>query len=170
MDIRLIRNKIAAWSRKYKYVIVVLGLGIVFMLLPVGAEKDEDIPVVQSESNSVCLEITEEKLEMVLTKIDGAGEVDVLLTYASSQRKVFHANERSSSNEGSQTKEYETVVITSSDRAEEAVVVQVMAPECLGAVVICQGAENPTVRLAVSDAVSKATGLRMDRISVLKMK
>ena len=170
MDIRIIRNKIAAWSRKYKYVIVVLGLGIVFMLLPVGSEKDEDIPVVKPESNNVCLDITEEQLEMVLSKIDGAGEVDVMLTYASSQRKVFHADERSSSNEGNQTKEYETVVITGSDRTEEAVIVQVMAPEYLGAVVVCQGAENPSVRLAVSDAVSKATGLRMDRISVLKMK
>ena len=170
MDIRIIRNKMATWGKKYKYVIIVLGLGIVFMLLPAGSEQDKDIPVVQSERNSVCLEITEEQLEMVLSKIEGAGEVDVLLTYATGERTVFHTDERSTLNESGQTKEYETVVITNSDRSEEAVVAQVMAPECLGAVVVCEGAEKPSVRLAVSDAVSKATGLRTDKISVLKMK
>lgn len=170
MDVTVIRNKMAAWGRKYKYVIVVLGLGIFLMLLPGGTENDKDIPVVEPQRDSICLEMTEEQLEAVLSKIDGAGEVDVLLTYASGERTVFHADERSASDENGQTRDYETVIITGSDRIEEALVAQVVAPEYLGAVIVCQGAENPSVRLAVSDAVSKATGLRTDRISVLKMK
>jgi stage III sporulation protein AG len=36
--------------------------------------------------------------------------------------------------------------------------------------VICQGAADPAVRLAVVEAVADATGLGADRISVLKMK
>jgi stage III sporulation protein AG len=66
--------------------------------------------------------------------------------------------------------EYETVLRTNSNRADEALVEQILAPEYLGAVVVCQGADDPTVRLAVSEAVSKATGMGADRISVLKMK
>ena len=170
MDVTVIRNKMAAWGRKYKYVIVVLGLGIFLMLLPGGKENDKDIPVVEPQRDSICLEMTEEQLEAVLSKIDGAGEVDVLLTYASGERTVFHADERSASDENGQTRDYETVIITGSDRIEEALVAQVVAPEYLGAVIVCQGAENPSVRLAVSDAVSKDTGIRTDRISVLKMK
>ena len=170
MDIAVVRNKVTAWIKKYKYVAIVLVVGIILMLLPTGTEKSEDTPIAEPDQISTRLEITEEQLEAVLSKIDGAGKVDVLLTYASGERTVFHADERSSSDESGQTQEYETVVITGSDRTEEALVTQIMAPEYLGAVVVCQGAENPAVRLAVSDAVSKATGLRTDRISVLKMK
>jgi len=39
-----------------------------------------------------------------------------------------------------------------------------------GAVVVCQGGDNASVRLAVVEAVSNATGLTSDRITVLKMK
>lgn len=170
MDIAVVRNKLALWVKKYKYVMIVLVLGIVLMLLPNGTEKSENTPIVEPEQKNSRLEITEEQLEAVLSKIEGAGKVDVLLTYASGERTVFHGDERSSSDDSGQTQEYETVVITGSNRSEEPLVEQIMAPEYLGAVIVCQGAENPTVRLAVSDAVSKATGLRTDRISVLKMK
>lgn len=170
MDITIIRSKLSSWVKKYKYVVIVLGLGIIFMMLPTGAEKSEDTPIVEPEQKNTQLEITEEQLEDVLSKIEGAGRVNVLLTYASGERTVFHADERSSSNENSQSREHETVVITGSNRTEEPLVAQIMAPQYLGAVIVCQGAENPTVRLAVSDAVSKATGLRTDRIAVLKMK
>lgn len=170
MDITIIRSKLSSWVKKYKYVVIVLGLGIIFMMLPAGAEKSEDAPIVEPEQKNTQLEMTEEQLEDVLSKIEGAGRVDVLLTYASGERTVFHTDERSSSDENSQSREYETVVITGSNRTEEPLVAQIMAPQYLGAVIVCQGAENPTVRLAVSDAVSKATGLRTDRISILKMK
>ena len=47
---------------------------------------------------------------------------------------------------------------------------QVNPARFLGAVVVCQGADDPQVRLQVIDAVSKATGLRSNCIAVLKMK
>ena len=47
---------------------------------------------------------------------------------------------------------------------------QILSPEYLGAVVVCQGANDVQVRLAVVEAVSKVTGLGADKISVLKMK
>jgi len=40
----------------------------------------------------------------------------------------------------------------------------------MGAVIVCQGADDPQVRLSIVDAVSKVTGLGSDKISVLKMK
>lgn len=170
MDITVIRNKLSEWVRKYRYVVIVLAVGIVLMLLPTGTKKrDASIPA-EPVLEKQRLDVTEEQLEEVLSQIKGAGKVEVLLTYAAGERTVFHANERSTSSENSQTQELETVLITDSNRTEEALVAQILAPEYLGAVIVCQGAENPSVRLAVSEAVGKATGLGTDRISVLKMK
>ena len=47
---------------------------------------------------------------------------------------------------------------------------QVNPPTYLGAIIICEGADDANIRLAVVDAVSKVTGLGANRISVLKMK
>ena len=63
-----------------------------------------------------------------------------------------------------------TVTITDSERSQSGLVKQVNPPTYLGAVVICQGADDPEVRLSVVNAVSKATGLGANKISVLKMK
>ena len=44
------------------------------------------------------------------------------------------------------------------------------APNYRGAVILCKGADQAAVKLAVVEAVSRVTGLRTDQISVLKMK
>ena len=48
---------------------------------------------------------------------------------------------------------------------------EVIEPALLrGAIVVCQGAENPKVALSVVQAVAAVTGLSTNRITVLKMK
>jgi stage III sporulation protein AG len=64
----------------------------------------------------------------------------------------------------------ETVIITDAQRAQQGLVKQVNPPVYLGAVVVCQGADRASVRLAIVEAVANATGLGADKISVLKMK
>ena len=61
-------------------------------------------------------------------------------------------------------------VLVSSGGAEAGLIKSVSPPVYLGAIVVCQGADDPAVRLAVSQAVAAVTGISMDRISVLKMK
>ena len=43
-------------------------------------------------------------------------------------------------------------------------------PQYLGAVVVCEGAASPQVRLDVLQAVAQFTGLSTDKISVLKLR
>ena len=68
------------------------------------------------------------------------------------------------------TDRQDTVIITDEDRAQNALVQQIISPTYRGAIVLCQGAENASVCLAIKEAVSKVTGLDASQISVLKMK
>lgn len=170
MDFTVLKSKLRTLIRKYRYVAIVLGVGIILMLWPSGTKNDEAVEPMEQVEKCDQLEITADVLEGILSQIKGVGNVDVLLTYSAGERTIYHANERDSSTENSQSKDSETVLITNGNRNEEALVAQVLAPEFLGAVIVCQGAEDPSVRLAISDAVSKATGLGVDRISVLSMK
>ena len=61
-------------------------------------------------------------------------------------------------------------VIRGENGKESGLVQRVDPPKYLGAVIVCQGADKAAVKLAIVEAVSKATGLGADQISVLKMK
>ena len=65
--------------------------------------------------------------------------------------------------------ETETVVISRGSGGEETVVLEIRAEQYRGAVVVCEGGDDPGVVLALTRAVSAATGLGADRITVMKM-
>lgn len=169
MDFVGIRHKLGGWFKKYRYVAIVLIVGIILMLWPVSSKKEE-VVYREEVAGSQQEDTTTEMLEAILSQIKGAGKVKVLLTYSAGERTVYHVNEKSTSTEDSQSRDLETALVTDGNRKEEALVSQVLPPEYLGAVVVCQGAGDPSVRLAISEAVSRATGLGSDKISVLIMK
>lgn len=166
MDWLTLRGKARLWLKEYRYVLLVLFLGIVLMLLPqskAGEERDEDTPVPET----VAEEGLQEQLEQLLSMVQGAGKVRVLLTEAAGERVIYQTDgEESSQN----TKRTDTVILSDSGRAESGLVQQILPPTFQGAVILCQGADSAAVRLALIEAVSNATGLTSDRISVLKMK
>lgn len=170
MDIKLILKKISGRIAKYRYVGVILIAGILLMVLPTGKKESSEVVQTTPKEQNTLSHITSEELGALLSQIKGVGKVELLLTYAGGERTIFQTNEHSVTSENSVTREYETVLITNGNRGEEALITEVRPPEYLGAVVVCQGADDPSVKLAVSEAVSKATGLGTDRISVLLMK
>ena len=66
------------------------------------------------------------------------------------------------------SRESDVAVISSSGYGETPVTVKNVLPTFRGAIVLCDGAENAAVRLAVTQAVETVCGLTSDRITVLK--
>ena len=110
------------------------------------------------------------ELETILGCIWGAGNVKVMLKEATGAETVYQSNEDHTDSENSTTTRTDVITITDSNRGEYGLIRQVNPPKYMGAIILCQGADDPTVRLAVVDAVSKITGLGSDKIAVLKMK
>ena len=158
-------NKLTAIFAKYRYPAIILLVGILLMLLPgnKGAKMKE--PIVEPVPETM-----EERLEQILSTIEGAGEVHVLLTVAQGELIVYQTDLDTSSVNGKEDVRSQTILITDSQNSENGLVRQVNPPSYLGAVITCTGADNPVVRLAIVGAVSTATGLGADRISVVKMK
>ena len=88
---------------------------------------------------------------------------------ATGEETVYQTDTESSSSGDSNDKSNKTVIITDSQRNEQGLIRQVNPVVYQGAIVVCQGADDPTVRLAITQAVSKITGLGTDAICVLKM-
>ena len=147
-------DRLRQFLGKYRYVLLVALAGLALMLLPGGKTAEAPTPTVPASEG------LESRLEAILRRIDGAGEVALLLTEEQSGETFYQT-------EGEDGK---TVLVTGADRSESGLVRTSQSPVYQGAVVVCRGADNPAVRLAVVEAVANATGLGTDRITVLKMK
>ena len=113
---------------------------------------------------------TGQRLAQILAQIEGVGKVNVMLTVAESEKTLYQSDEDVTTGDNSSSVRQETILINDSDRNQQALITQVISPKYQGAVIVCQGADIPIVKWAVVEAVSKATGLGADQISVLKMK
>ena len=163
MDLSKLRGKAGSLIGKYKYVLVVLLVGIGLMLIP---EKSDSVSAPTQTAVTVQFPDQTEALTGILSQIQGVGKVRVLLTLASGEQTVYQNDQTV---DASRTNN-ETVILTDADRNQWGLVQKILAPQYRGAIVLCQGAGDSSVRLAVVEAVSDATGLSTDRISVLKMK
>lgn len=167
MEMKDLMQKCVDWIKKYKYAALIMLLGVILMCIPA---KDKTKQVEQEIADPVQQITIEEKLENVLSQLQGAGKVKVMLTISQGEKTVYQYDEEIDYGENDQSIRKDTVIITDADRNEQALVSQMLPPVYLGAVIICQGADQPSVKLAVVEAVSKITGLGADKICVLKMK
>lgn len=158
------KEAVLGFLKKYRYVLIILLAGILLMVIP--TEKTEAVqPVTQSREQPL-----QESLAQILSKVSGAGKVEVLLTEATGKETVYQLDESTETRSDSRDIRTETVILSGSGREEAGLVRQVRAPTYLGAVIVCQGADSAAVRLAIVEAVKSATGLSANCISVLKMK
>lgn len=160
MDWVALRRKASRITGKYRYVVLILLIGICLMLIPdFSTQKDHQETVQQTVPTTPSLS---RELEEILTKVKGAGRVSVMLTVDEGEHTRYQTNQSSNG--------YDTVIITDADRSQSGMIQQIDPPKYRGAVVVCDGADSPAVRLAIVEAVAKVTGLDSSRISILKMK
>lgn len=148
---------------KYKYVLLVMALGVVLLLLPTGGGGEKESAQAAPTADAFDLDAFESKLEKALSQVAGAGKTQVVLTLDSGSRQVL-AQDQDRDREGSYATE--TVTLGRGSGQQEVVPLQTLAPSFRGALVVCSGGNNPQVRLKLVEAVSALTGLGSDRISI----
>ena len=124
----------------------------------------------------------EKQIEDILARLDGVGDVKVLITYSETNRVIPMYNE---DNQQSVTKEEDTqggvrtinensskkeVVYDESNGQKSVVTSSVVTPEIKGAVIMARGANNGVVKSNIIQAVEAATGLPTHKIQVFEMK
>ena len=156
---------------QYKYVLLVVAVGAALLLLPPLWERGEggegrEMAEEQPDSGAEL----EARLSRVLSKIDGAGEVEVVLTLKSGPQQVLAQDVDTTLDDRGTQSALTSVVISRGGGEEEAVVIQQLSPQYQGALVVCSGGDDPQVRLRIVEAVAALTGLGADQISVCKGK
>lgn len=164
MELKDLKTKITKGIKQYKYAVLILILGLALMLIP-GKMFSQPAQQTQMEEKTEIRDPSA-MLEEILSQIQGAGKVRVLLSEAAGTRTVYQTD----SDISGDSSRLDTVIVTDGDRAQNGLIQQVVPATYLGAIIVCEGGDRAEVRLAIAEAVSRYTGLGIDRISVLKMK
>lgn len=122
-----------------------------------------------------------EKLEKILSKIDGVGEVVVDIYFESSEVKVPATN---SNTQNSETKEEdnnggtrltkqetggETVVMKSNSSTSEPFITKTYKPQITGVLIVAEGAKSSKITYDIQKAVSSLYNLSLDKVNVYPM-
>ena len=151
---------------RFKYVFLLLLVGLLLLLWPA---KKETVPT-EAVPDPFQVAQLEEKLASALSRIEGAGQVRVVLTLRESPRRVLAQNGRASQVGEQVSRETSAVLVNRGGGSQEGLELARTGPVWQGALVVADGGDDPLVRLALSEAVSALTGLGADKISICKGK
>lgn len=123
----------------------------------------------------------EENLELILSKIQGVGNVKVFINYSESSEIVAMYNQTSKINNTEETdtsggirkiQETDTQkdIIYKEENGEKVPITQkIIQPKVEGAIITAQGANNATIKTNIIQAVEAVTGLPTHKIQVFEM-
>lgn len=148
-------------------------------------EKDNNIvdasKVLAQTTSSKQQDDLEERLEDILSSINGVGKVKVLIKYSESSTVVAMYNETVSENttkesdgdggtkDIKETENKKEIVYTDEDGANKPITEKIVMPVIEGAIITAQGAGNANVKSSIVSAVEAVTGLAVHKIQVFEM-
>ena len=165
-----LQKRLSAGISKFRLPLLIFAAGLLLMLLPTGKRSTQGVQTAAQAAQTQELTPSQEEMEAILSRIDGVGRVDLLLTLRTSGALVYQTDTRTVTSGSGTTEECQTVFGQTSGSGKEPVVQTTLAPQYQGALVVCDGADRASVRLAVVQAVTSLTGLGSNQIAVVKMK
>ena len=168
-------------------ILVLAGILILIIALPTDTKEkkqaEEAKENISKENNTMeaSKDEIEQKLEDILEKIDGAGEVKVMITYQDSGTQVVEKDKNTSENSVEEsdstggvrsTKEQqlqESTVYEEADAGNTPFVSKELLPKVEGILIVASGGDNQKVKQNISEAVLALFQVEAHRIKIVKM-
>lgn len=161
-------------------IIVICGLcliGILFVLSLFPKEEEQTkTKAVQTVTTEEYAARLEKKVVEMVSQIEGAGNVQVMLTLESGTETVYQSDKKEQTDtnttdgESDYTRDLqETIVLIEGENGRKQALVKTEKPPAVqGVVVVCDGAENSLVQKRITDAVTTAFSISSARVAVVK--
>ena len=163
-------------------IVTFVAVGAALMFIGGSFGKEESMAKTTVSEKEVKTESLEDRLEYILTKIEGAGRVEVLITYKSGRELIVAQQVNEENTETNETakvgderiiksgiKESVYVLIENSDGSETPLVLKEEEPEIEGVIIVAEGGNNILVKNSLINATEAALGVSTHKIQVLKM-
>ena len=148
----------------------------------IATEVDDDIGTGSADSEKYVKNL-EKKLEELIEDIDGAGDVEVMITVKNSstkevlresdisENKLLETDSSGGSRDSNETIKDENVVLTEEGNSiKSPFVISEAAPQVEGVAVIANGGDSPVVKEKITGIIKALFGIEINKIAVGKMK
>lgn len=173
MKFTLEKVKKLAAKKKVQYLIVLIAAAAILTIYFVPS-KEKQAPT-STETSTVAQEVNlEARLKDILSSVEGAGKVEVVINYESTPELVpaltgdvkteDRRDGENTSNSTSERKELATV-----GGGSQAVIIKENQPNVRGVVIVAEGAGNIGVRMSLLSAVRTLLNIPSEKIEILKM-
>lgn len=170
--------------KRVKHLDVVIGVGVVALVLVLflgvfsGDESSSSGQYVESKSEYLQIE---DRLSDVLSKINGAGKVSVMINFAGtseiitekttnlSEDKTVDSDSSGSRETESKTESLSPVIIQKNGEDSPLIVKEIL-PDIVGVIVVAEGANNMSVRINLLQAVQTLLSVSADKVEIFTMK
>ena len=174
------------WDKTQWTILILAGILLMVIAIPTEEKRDREVTLEEREENvslneESYAESLERRLQNKLSKIEGAGRVEVMITLEnygesvvekdkadSTSRRVQEGAEGRNTTEETREVHMETVY-QDADRGKEPFVGSEKTPKIAGVLVVAQGADKTAVKQNISDAVMALFQIDVNRIKVVKM-
>lgn len=146
-------------NKNNRLLLVILIIGVVIMAVSGGVKEAK--PSVDTDTKK-----EEAELSRILSKVDGAGKVDVMITYYGTSEKDIAYETKTNSSDGTKSSEDKKAVMSGG----EPMVVRETYPRVKGVVITAQGAGNEKVKQRLTEAVIAALDIPEYRICICQGK
>jgi len=113
---------------------------------------------------------TERRMAEILSGVEGAGNVDVMLTFRQTGEKSIARDAVREEHSGSLRMEETAVLLEDEAGATHPLVLTEMSPVAEGVIITAQGADSPGVAAALTQAAQALLDVPAHKVAVLKMK
>lgn len=171
-------NLMKLFSGKYLKIAILCIVCIVAFILFLNVSNNSEVSnAISSDTKynytttmEYCTEL-ERKLESVLSQINGAGNVSVMISVEGSPEIVYAVDSDtkvSNNNNGSTTTNSSSPIIVQTNGNSSPLILTENLPIVKGVIIVSSGANNIGIKLDILSAVSKLLDISTEKISVLK--
>ena len=158
-------------------IVFLVGILLLVISIPAGTKKDSNTGTKKTLANSSKSSVgttkqseytayMEERLERILSQIDGAGQVQVMITWKSDGEKVVEKDRKSNEENVSETTVYNSGSSTSG--VQEPYVSKELSPQAQGVIVIAPGGDDAVVVKNITEAVQALFEIDTHKIRIMK--
>lgn len=186
------REKIREIGLDKLVIIILTGTAIILLSVPgffqTGNQKNEDAGVeetvtVSSRKELDCyVENLENRLEKILKKIEGVGDVDVMISVKGTREQVILKDSNTSKDTSTEVdgtggnrvssnldEESKTIYAKGQDGEENPYIIQELEPEISGVLILAEGAGDVSKTNEIIEAVEALFSVPVHKIKVIKM-
>ena len=171
IDIKLLKNNLFANKKIIIYCTIGFLSIILICLSEVNFDKKENKKIDANTKNNYC-DLMEEKIENIVSSINGAGNTKVMITIAETEEFVYAKNSKDNHKITEKNNDIHTqndYVLIDDKGDDSGLLLKTLEPKIQGVVIVCDGGDNATVQNEIYSAISALLNISTNKIHVSKL-